>query len=226
MSSLSSRNTVTSIKEVLESVMKETGKTQTGLGTEMDEIDARMEETKADIDLRAEALEVFKQRIDREIDEFRRALNQQLEGLKKDFESKERDLCAEIAAKEHQWGQWRAEAKRRRETLEAEAAHLEKGSLDYAEEITQLRSRREQLVSQLHLRLARIEQVLGEESDKEVQLLKQVEMALLSKVTLLRKQSLAEVEQLEKRWEEQADQVDKLALEVGQAWWAVLQTKE
>ena len=220
------RNPVGNIRDILESVSKQAFQTQLNLREELEGTDFRLEESKGELDLRAMALDVFKERIGREIEEFRRALGQQLEKLRGDFESKERELCAEIAAKEHQWGQWRAEAKRRRDTLEAEAANLEKGALDYTAEIKQLRERREQLASQLRHRLERVAQVLAEESDKELQLLKQVETALLSKVALLRKQNLAEVEQLEKAWELQACQVDDLALQVGRACWAVLQTKE
>lgn len=220
------RNAVGSIRDMLESVAKQASQTQSGLSEELEETDTKLEETKRELDLRAAALEVFKERIGREIEGFRKGLSGQLEHLKEDFEKKERELCAEIAEKEHQWGQWRAEAKRRRETLETEASHLEKGALDYAAEISQLRSRREQLASQLHQRLARVSQVLAEESDNELQLLLQVEAALLSKVALLRKQSLAEVELQEKAWEEQADQVNNLVLEVGRTWWAVQQTKE
>ena len=216
-------NAYSSIKDILNSVLADARRLQAFSQDSLNDLDSTLDEVSQSLALKDEAMTVFKARVETEIDDFQRALGQQLESLQAEFEETMRGVNREIAVKENEWEQWRMKAKGCTEVMENEEKNMENSVKRYTTEVEQLRTKRTQLESRLKSRISHISTILESEFQKEKHLHEQIESALLSKIALLRAQSESELQECEKRWTEHCKEIEKVVLEMYETYWVARQ---
>ena len=213
----SGMNPMQRIQATLDRVMKEATSLQDISSTSLHDLDGEIEEVKEEVEVKATALEVLKQRVKGEINEFREEIQKQVKELGDEYAAKIRDMNALIAERERQWEMWKSEARSSRDVFSKGMTDNEKNVLLYENRVRELRAKREAIAISMRAKIRQLNTMLDEDFRRETQTHQQMEIDFLGRLTQMKDQADADFLEADTKWAENSDQIDKLVLRIAEA---------
>lgn len=205
------------IQAALDKVHKEAAVLQEVSSASLHDLDAEIEETREELDIKGTALEILKQRVKAEISEFRQSIAQQVDALSQEFAEKIAAMKQEIAAKEGEWEMWKSSARSSRDAFSKGMADNEKNVTLYENKVRELRTQRDTLTNSLRARLRHLNMQLDDDYRKEISAQGQLETEALNRLSRMKDQVDTNLQEADMKWEQQCEHIDAVFGEIATA---------